>query len=115
MRLYGIVSLEVFGHLGFALDDAGPMFEIMLAETAPLIGLQYPPPAPAGRLRRRGRLERRPRPGSGDERLGARLGGHGPAAAAQSCMPPPTLTADQPDSFSAKAALAERAPDRQIT
>jgi AcrR family transcriptional regulator len=48
VRLYGIVSLEVFGHLGFALDDAGPMFEIMLAETAPLIGLQYPPPAPAG-------------------------------------------------------------------
>ncbi len=44
MRLYGIVSLEVFGHLGFALDDAAPMFEIMLAETAPLIGLEYPPP-----------------------------------------------------------------------
>lgn len=42
-RLYGIVSLEVFGHLGFALDDAGPMFEMMLAETAPLIGLDYPP------------------------------------------------------------------------
>jgi AcrR family transcriptional regulator len=42
-RLYGIVALEVFGHLGFALDDAAPMFEIMLAETAPLIGLDYPP------------------------------------------------------------------------
>ena len=24
VRLYGIVSLEVFGHLGFALDDAEP-------------------------------------------------------------------------------------------
>jgi AcrR family transcriptional regulator len=49
-RLYGIVSLEVFGHLGFALDDAAPMFEIMLTETAPLIGLVYPPtsgPPPA--------------------------------------------------------------------
>jgi AcrR family transcriptional regulator len=43
-RLYGIVGLEVFGHLGFALDDAEPMFEIMLAETAPLLGLTYPPP-----------------------------------------------------------------------
>ena len=45
VRLHGIVSLEVFGHLGFALDDAAPMFEIMLAETAPLLGLTYPPPA----------------------------------------------------------------------
>jgi AcrR family transcriptional regulator len=44
-RLYGIVSLEVFGHLGFALDDAAPMFEIMLEETAPLLGLDYPPTA----------------------------------------------------------------------
>jgi AcrR family transcriptional regulator len=39
VRLYGIVALEVFGHLGFALDDAEPMFEMMLAETAPLLGL----------------------------------------------------------------------------
>jgi AcrR family transcriptional regulator len=45
VRLYGIVSLEVFGHLGFALDDAEPMFELMLAETAPLLGLEYPPPS----------------------------------------------------------------------
>jgi AcrR family transcriptional regulator len=43
VRLYGIVSLEVFGHLGFALDDAEPLFELMLAETAPLLGLEYPP------------------------------------------------------------------------
>jgi len=42
-RLYGTLSLEVFGHLGFALDDAEPMFELMLADTAPLIGLEYPP------------------------------------------------------------------------
>jgi AcrR family transcriptional regulator len=41
-RLYGTLSLEVFGHLGFALDDAGPMFELMLVDTAPLIGLRYP-------------------------------------------------------------------------
>jgi AcrR family transcriptional regulator len=42
-RLYGTLSLEVFGHLGFALDDAEPMFELMLVDTAPLIGLEYPP------------------------------------------------------------------------
>jgi AcrR family transcriptional regulator len=41
--LYGTVSLEVFGHLQFALDDPGPMFELMLADLAPLVGLQYPP------------------------------------------------------------------------
>jgi len=43
IRLYGIVSLEVFGHLSFALDDAAPMFDQMLRELAQLIGLRYPP------------------------------------------------------------------------
>jgi AcrR family transcriptional regulator len=43
VRLYGIVSLEVFGHLSFALDDGRPMFELMLSEMAPMVGLQYPP------------------------------------------------------------------------
>jgi AcrR family transcriptional regulator len=42
VRLYGIVSLEVFGHLSFALDDGRPMFELMLSEMAPLVGLEYP-------------------------------------------------------------------------
>jgi len=41
--LYGAVSLEVFGHLQFALDDPSPMFELMLADLAPLVGLEYPP------------------------------------------------------------------------
>jgi AcrR family transcriptional regulator len=44
VRLYGILSLEVFGHLSFALDDASPMFEYFLADTAPLLGLRYLPP-----------------------------------------------------------------------
>lgn len=44
VRLYGMVSLEVFGHLHFALDDPAPMFEITLAELAGLIGLDYPLP-----------------------------------------------------------------------
>jgi AcrR family transcriptional regulator len=41
--LYGTVSLEVFGHLQFALDDPSPMFELMLAELAPMVGLDYSP------------------------------------------------------------------------
>jgi len=31
VRLCGAVCLETFGHLGFAFDDAEPMFEAMLA------------------------------------------------------------------------------------
>lgn len=34
VRLFGSVAIEVFGHLGFALDDAEPMFEAMLADMA---------------------------------------------------------------------------------
>jgi AcrR family transcriptional regulator len=44
VRLYGMVSLEVFEHLHFALDDAAPLFEYTLAELAGLVGLDYPPP-----------------------------------------------------------------------
>ncbi len=43
--LYGAVSMEVFGHLGFALDDPAPMFEFTLADLARLVGLEYPVPA----------------------------------------------------------------------
>jgi AcrR family transcriptional regulator len=32
VRLYGSVTLEVFGHLGFALSDAEALFEAMLAD-----------------------------------------------------------------------------------
>src|ERR1022692_3903827 len=41
--LYGTVSLEVFGHMRFALDNAAPMFEMMLTDLALTIGLDYPP------------------------------------------------------------------------
>ncbi|HEV2450400.1 MAG TPA: TetR/AcrR family transcriptional regulator [Streptosporangiaceae bacterium] len=41
-RLYGAVTLEVFGHLRFALDDPGPMFEYTLSEMAEALGLSYP-------------------------------------------------------------------------
>ncbi|XRQ12074.1 TetR/AcrR family transcriptional regulator [Actinomadura welshii] len=45
-RLQGSVSLDVFGHLEFALEDAEPMFELMLSEVSSEIGLPYTPPAP---------------------------------------------------------------------
>lgn len=38
-KLYGAVTLEVFGHLRFALDDPAPMFEYTLAEMAAALGL----------------------------------------------------------------------------
>jgi AcrR family transcriptional regulator len=40
--LYGAVSMEVFGHLKFALDDPAPMFDITLGALAELVGLKYP-------------------------------------------------------------------------
>lgn len=43
IRLQGFVTLEVFDHLGFAVRDATPMFELMLADLAPHLGLDYPP------------------------------------------------------------------------
>lgn len=46
--LYGTVSLEAFGHMRFALDDPAPMFELMLADLAPMIGLPYPLPERSG-------------------------------------------------------------------
>jgi len=45
MMLYGAVAMEVFGHLGFALDDPAPMFEFTLADLARLVGVEYPLPA----------------------------------------------------------------------
>jgi AcrR family transcriptional regulator len=40
-RLYGSVSLEVFGHLSWILDDGEPMFELMLREIMPVLGLEF--------------------------------------------------------------------------
>jgi AcrR family transcriptional regulator len=40
--LYGAVSMEVFGHMRFALQDAAPMFEFTLGDLASLVGLRYP-------------------------------------------------------------------------
>src|ERR1700730_5527424 len=43
--LYGAVAMEVFGHIGFALEDPAPMFELTLGDLAALVGLRYPLPA----------------------------------------------------------------------
>jgi AcrR family transcriptional regulator len=41
VRLYGMVSLEVFGHLHFALDDPSALFDYTLTELADMVGLEY--------------------------------------------------------------------------
>ena len=47
VRLYGMVAMEIFGHLRFALDDAEPMFEAELQSMAERLGVadQYEPPS----------------------------------------------------------------------
>jgi AcrR family transcriptional regulator len=46
--LYGAVAMEVFGHMDFALDDSGPMFELTLTDLAVKVGLEYPLPTGPG-------------------------------------------------------------------
>ena len=47
IRLYGMVCMEVFGHLRFALDDAEPMFEAELQALGAVLGVadEYRPPS----------------------------------------------------------------------
>jgi AcrR family transcriptional regulator len=47
IRLYGMVCMEVFGHLRFALDDPEPMFEAELRGLGEVLGVveQYAPPS----------------------------------------------------------------------
>jgi AcrR family transcriptional regulator len=47
IRLYGMVCMEVFGHLRFALDDPEPMFEAELRALGRILGIadDYQPPA----------------------------------------------------------------------
>ncbi len=46
VRLYGLVCMEVFGHLRFALDDAGPMFEAEMRAVGERLGIadEWVPP-----------------------------------------------------------------------
>ena len=39
VRLYGLVAMEIFGHLKFALDDAAAFFEAELHGVAELLGI----------------------------------------------------------------------------
>lgn len=41
-RLYGTVCVEVFGHLGWAVDDGEPLFEAALRDVAAEMGLPMP-------------------------------------------------------------------------
>jgi AcrR family transcriptional regulator len=47
IRLYGAVCMEAFGHLRFAVEDAGAIFEAELRSLAGLLGAEdlYQPPA----------------------------------------------------------------------
>jgi AcrR family transcriptional regulator len=47
IRLYGLVCMEIFGHLRFALHDAEPMFEAELRSLGDVLGVgaDYQPPA----------------------------------------------------------------------
>ena len=42
VRLYGAVTMEVFGHISFALDDAEPLFEHELKGLAETLGFAQP-------------------------------------------------------------------------
>lgn len=45
--LYGVVSMEVFGHTAFTFGDPEGMFEFILGDLARVAGLKYPiPPTP---------------------------------------------------------------------
>jgi AcrR family transcriptional regulator len=39
VKLYGAVTMEVFGHLKFATDDGEPLFELTLSEICALFGI----------------------------------------------------------------------------
>ncbi len=43
-RLYGIITMEVFGHLSWALDDVEPLFERELDGLCQLVHTTYTPP-----------------------------------------------------------------------
>jgi AcrR family transcriptional regulator len=46
IRLYGMVAMEVSGHIHFAFTDVEPMFEAELAQVGAQLGVKKPPAAP---------------------------------------------------------------------
>jgi AcrR family transcriptional regulator len=47
VQLYGIVTMEVFGHLQFCLSDTSPFFESQLRALADQLGVTFDGPLPA--------------------------------------------------------------------
>jgi hypothetical protein len=43
-RLYGLICMEAFGQLHWALDDAGAYFEAQMLEMGEALGLDCPVP-----------------------------------------------------------------------
>lgn len=44
VSLYGLVTMDVFGHLGWALSDTEPFFEYELSQLCAKLGIDYSPP-----------------------------------------------------------------------
>ena len=44
VSLYGLVTMDVFGHLGWALKDSAPFFEYELEQLCIKLGIAYAPP-----------------------------------------------------------------------
>ncbi|TDQ49607.1 TetR/AcrR family transcriptional regulator [Actinorugispora endophytica] len=49
VRLYGLVCMEVFQHMAFAMDDMEPLFEAELRDVLESVGVRYRPPAEGNR------------------------------------------------------------------
>lgn len=43
VQIYGLISLEVIGHLKFAVNDVSPMFDTMVADLGARLGLAWRP------------------------------------------------------------------------
>lgn len=41
VQLYGVVAMEVFGHLRFCLEDSAPFFESQLLHLADMLGIEH--------------------------------------------------------------------------
>ncbi|WP_304450776.1 TetR/AcrR family transcriptional regulator [Nocardiopsis sp. YSL2] len=48
VRLYGVVCMEVFEHMHFAMNDMKPLFEAELLDVMTELGVRYTPPADEG-------------------------------------------------------------------
>lgn len=46
VSLYGLVTMDVFGHLGWVLSDSEPFFEYELSQLCAKLGIDYRPPEP---------------------------------------------------------------------